>query len=65
MSTLSNCRHAPLRTSRRASLLDALDIYRQRLALARLDDHALNDIGLTREQADTEATRPIWDIFRR
>jgi hypothetical protein len=32
-------------------MLDALDLYRQRRALARLDDHALNDIGLTRAEA--------------
>ena len=34
----------------------------QRQALARLDDRTLADIGLTRAQAQAEASRPIWDI---
>ena len=33
---------------------------RQRLALAALDDHLLRDIGVTREQALSEARRPAW-----
>ena len=65
MSTLSHRRHGPFRASPRASLLDALALYRQRRALARLDDHALDDIGVTREEADAEARRPFWDISRR
>ncbi|MGK7652477.1 DUF1127 domain-containing protein [Roseovarius sp. MMSF_3350] len=65
MPTLSHRRHGPFRASPRPSLLDALELYRQRRALARLDDHALDDIGLTRAEADAEARRPIWDIFRR
>ncbi|MDT8856675.1 DUF1127 domain-containing protein [Paracoccaceae bacterium Fryx2] len=35
---------------------------RQRDALARLDDHALEDIGLTRDEAFAEANRPLWDV---
>ena len=34
---------------------------RTRLGLGRLDDHLLADIGLTRHEARTEATRPVWD----
>ncbi|MCX7288603.1 MAG: DUF1127 domain-containing protein [Rhodobacterales bacterium] len=34
---------------------------RTRLGLARLDDHLLADIGLTRDQAETEASRSVWD----
>jgi len=30
--------------------------------LQRLEDHALADIGLTREQAEAEARRAIWDV---
>ncbi len=48
---------------RRASLGDMFAVYRERRALARLDDSALRDIGLTREEADREAKRPIWDVF--
>ena len=65
MPSLSHRRYAPFRVSRHASLLDALAVYRQRRALARLDDHALQDIGITREEAIAEARRPIWDITHR
>jgi uncharacterized protein YjiS (DUF1127 family) len=33
---------------------------RQRQALAELDDHFLKDIGVTRQQAITEAAKPFW-----
>ena len=62
MSTLIN-RHAEVnRSKRRIALSDVFDLYRQRRALARLDDKALADIGLTREEAQIEANRPFWDI---
>ena len=32
-----------------------------RRQLARLDDHLLDDIGLTREEAAREAARRAWD----
>jgi uncharacterized protein YjiS (DUF1127 family) len=34
----------------------------QRRDLARLDAAALKDIGITAEQARTEARRPLWDV---
>jgi uncharacterized protein YjiS (DUF1127 family) len=37
-------------------------VARQRRALARLDAHALSDIGLTPERAQTESRRPFWQI---
>jgi uncharacterized protein YjiS (DUF1127 family) len=37
-------------------------IRQHRQALLRLDPHLLRDIGLTQEQAETEARRPIWDV---
>lgn len=40
--------------------LDALA--RQRRALSKLDDAALADMGLTRDEAAQEAARPVWDI---
>ena len=46
----------------RVSLLDLLSLYRQRRALARLDDAALTDLGINRNEAKTEANRPIWDV---
>jgi uncharacterized protein YjiS (DUF1127 family) len=33
---------------------------RQREALSRLDDRHLEDIGLTRQQANAEAAKPFW-----
>ena len=33
---------------------------RQRLALARLDDRMLRDIGLTTADVDGEVTKPFW-----
>ena len=37
-------------------------VARQRRALSQLDDSALRDMGLTREQANLEAGRPAWDV---
>ena len=36
-------------------------LLRSRQGLARLDDHLLRDIGLTRQQAEAEAARTPWD----
>lgn len=36
--------------------------YLQRQKLAVLDDHALADIGLTRDAALSEANRALWDV---
>jgi uncharacterized protein YjiS (DUF1127 family) len=33
---------------------------RQREALSRLDDRLLEDIGVTRQQANAEAAKPYW-----
>jgi len=45
---------------KRASL--AYAAWRQRRVLARLDDAALNDIGITYAQAQAEAAKPVWDV---
>ena len=63
MAFLSNTQH----TSRHApfshiSFMDMLSVYRQRRALARLDAAALDDLGITREDAQTESRRPFWDL---
>ncbi len=51
---------------RRASLFQTLrsmvTVHHQRRRLSRLDDRALQDIGLTRDTARSEARRPFWDI---
>ncbi len=41
---------------------DAHAAWRQRRALARLDDAALKDIGVSATDAAREARRPIWDV---
>ncbi len=43
------------------ALLRRSAVARSRHSLARLDDHLLRDIGLTRAQAAAEAERPSWD----
>lgn len=49
------------RLSPLARLAAALELRRQRQALAALDDSRLADLGLTRDAARTEASRPLWD----
>ena len=44
-----------------ARILAAEALARSRRRLGRLDDHILRDIGLTRDQAESEAQRSIWD----
>ena len=47
------------------SLLDRLNsvssLYRSRVRLAQLDDQMLADIGVSRNDAEAEAERPVWD----
>jgi uncharacterized protein YjiS (DUF1127 family) len=37
------------------------DLIQSRRALRRLDEHLLRDIGLTRHEAEAEASRMPWD----
>jgi uncharacterized protein YjiS (DUF1127 family) len=55
----TTCYAAPRST---ASLRQVYNVWRSRCALAALDDAALNDIGLTRVNAQSEAGRPFWDV---
>lgn len=41
-------------------LSGCLDRGSQRRALSELDDHLLEDVGLTRLQALREASKPVW-----
>lgn len=52
---------APRRVSIFARLAFWRDLRRQRLALSRLDDRQLQDIGLTRADVVRELARPMWD----
>lgn len=42
----------------------ARGLARQRRKLGNLDDRMLEDIGVTRPQAEAEANRPFWDAPR-
>lgn len=42
----------------------ALEVPRERLNLLSMNDHALKDIGLSRNEASAEADRSLWDIPR-
>nr|WP_261384681.1 DUF1127 domain-containing protein [Vannielia litorea] len=42
--------------------LNLLALRRQRRALARLDAELLKDIGITPDEARTEAARRLWDV---
>ncbi|MEM8776656.1 MAG: DUF1127 domain-containing protein [Pseudomonadota bacterium] len=62
MSTLIQTQKRRLNTGFGWNLVQMIATYRQRRALARLDDRALNDIGITRQDAEKEAKRVFWDI---
>lgn len=45
-------------------LCDLRGLRRQRLRLGELDERMLADLGLTREEAEREAARAVWDVPR-
>ena len=53
--------HRP-EASCRASLNILLSVRRQRRALAKLDARALEDMGITVEEARAESRRSFWDF---
>ena len=56
--------HHPCKPSKRSLVsivLQAVAVMRQRRKLAQLDDAALEDIGITRAEAQAEADRFFWD----
>lgn len=57
-TTHSDCQ--PRRPSLLASLGQIIAVAHQRRRLARLDDHLLNDIGVTRAQAIEESRQNTW-----
>jgi uncharacterized protein YjiS (DUF1127 family) len=60
ISTLG--RFAGLSSDKGLTVKEIYSVFRQRQHLARLDDAALNDIGLTRKDVEIEIKRPIWDV---
>ncbi|MGI9405553.1 MAG: DUF1127 domain-containing protein [Hyphomicrobiaceae bacterium] len=65
---LSDPREAPAGTwiellARLATHFNLLaQINRERRDLQKLDDRQLRDVGITREDANREASRPYWDV---
>ncbi len=55
---------APPRLSLWAQITQAMGLVRQRRSLAELDAHMLRDIGITPEEAQAEAVKPLWDVPR-
>ena len=51
----------PRPVHRKTGLMGYINLYRQRRALAALDDTRLADLGLSRRDAEVEASRPVWD----
>ncbi|MEL6839782.1 MAG: DUF1127 domain-containing protein [Pseudomonadota bacterium] len=45
-------------------IADMLNTRHQRKALKDLDEHMLRDIGITRQEAEIEAEKPVWDVPR-
>ncbi len=54
-------RRSAYQTGILARLGHAIDVYRERRALARLDGAQLQDIGISAHAAEAEANRPFWD----
>ena len=50
------------KTRKPISVFAFLALARQRRQLAKLDDRLLSDIGVNKNTAMAEATRPIWDV---
>jgi len=60
--TLSRPTRAGSLKSMTRTVLGAFFARKSRRALAELDDNLLRDIGLTREDAQSEAAKPIWNV---
>ncbi len=59
--TATNRPCRPAHASVLSGLVHMYATWRQRQVLKALDARALDDIGVTRAQAEAEAKRPIWD----
>lgn len=60
---MSTSLHAPQRARFSVPrLVDLLTLGRTRKQLRDLDAHMLSDIGLSREAAERESERPVWDV---
>lgn len=69
MSSLSQAHTCPkperrARPSLWAQITQTIGLVRQRRSLAALDAHILRDIGITPDEAQAEAAKPLWDVPR-
>lgn len=65
MTILTTARPATVSYSTPSMLTAILRVFalrRQRAALGRMDDSQLRDIGVSRNEAQAEAMRPMWDV---
>ena len=60
--TLRSTACTPPTPSLLSRFTQARTVARQRKVLANLEDHILDDIGISRAQATREAARPAWDV---
>ncbi|MGB3314175.1 MAG: DUF1127 domain-containing protein [Albidovulum sp.] len=54
--------HRQVRSNLLGWLSKRIELHRQRRDLSGLTEHRLTDIGISKDQARTEAGRPIWDV---
>ncbi|MHC0053841.1 DUF1127 domain-containing protein [Actibacterium sp. D379-3] len=59
---MGHARAARGRRSVLSAVSRAFDLSAQRHRLARMDAAQLNDLGLTRVEAEAESRRPFWDV---
>lgn len=62
ISTAARIPNRNARPARSIGLMDLFGLRRQRQQLAAMTPEQLADIGISAEQAEAEATRPIWDL---
>jgi uncharacterized protein YjiS (DUF1127 family) len=62
MTAIDRTYARPARTSVLKTLKAVYDTWQQRQALKSLDAAALEDIGVSARAAQSEASKPIWDV---
>lgn len=60
-TTAMQCRPQARRQTLWSKIMDSYAVGRQRHALAQLDAHLLEDIGVSAREADVESRKPLWD----
>ena len=61
-TVISHANRKSRSASLRGRLMTFFALARQRRQLAALDQHILDDIGITRAQADAETQKSAWDV---